>query len=159
MTAAIFASLDFKRFRGRAIIGKMILFYMIGLFFNQLSGKFVHIPPFSVNLSLAAMIPLAVSFMFSKFRKSNRPAIGASDMLKSFGIVFAILIVHAMFLFVLLKKTYGYGYERGFAVLANMCMYIIVFVLSWEQLEEIRFRRFAAISFAAFFIFMMVRGF
>ena len=40
---------------------KIILLYIIEMFFNQLSGRLSHIQSFSINLSLVAMLSLAAT--------------------------------------------------------------------------------------------------
>ncbi len=104
------------------------------------------------------MVPLAASFVFSKFRKSKLSSLETNDLLKSWAVVFAGIILHLLFLFLPLKQIYGYGYDYNFAVLANMCLYFLVFVFSWEQLKSIHLRRIAGIVLTVFFIVIMVKG-
>ena len=129
------------------------------MFFNQLSGRVFHIQSFSIHLSLIAMIPLAASFIFSKFQKSKLSSLETNDLLKSWAAIFAVIVLHMLLLFLLLKKIYGYGYDHDFAVLANMCLYFLVFILSWEQLENICLRRITAMVLTVFFIVIMAKGF
>lgn len=159
LAASILALFNFEKSREISVIAKIILLYIIEMFFNQLSGRVFHIRSFSIHLSLIAMIPLAGSFVFSKFQKSKLSSLETNDLLKSWAVVFAVIVLHMLFLFLLLKKIYGYGYDHNFGVLANMCLYFLVFVFSWEQLKSICLRRIAAIVLTVFFIVIMVKGF
>lgn len=159
LAASVFALFNFEKSSRFSVIAKIILLYIIEMFFNQLSGKFLHIRSFSIHLSLIAMVPLAASFICSRFLKSQIVSVGTNDLFKSWVVVFTGIILHMLFLFLLLKKIYGYGYDHDFAVLANMCLYFLAFIFSWGQLESICFRRITAIVLAVFFIVTMVRGF
>ena len=159
LTASVFALFNFGRSSKISVITKIILLYIIEMFFNQLSGRFVHIRSFSINLSLIAMVPLAVSFICSGFRKSKIVSVDTNGLLKSWAVVFTGMILHMLFLFVLLSNIYGYGYDQNFAVLANMCLYFLVFVFSWQQLENICLRRITAIVSTVFFAVTMIKGF
>lgn len=159
LVGSLFALFNFKNSSRFLVIVKLILLYLIEMFFNQLSGRFVHIGSFSVHLSLIAIMPLAISFMCCKSKKANTLSIETIDLFKSWAIVFAVIILHMLFLFLLLKNIYGYGYEHDFAILANMCLYFLVFIFTWEQLEQRSFRRITALISTVFFIVIMVRIF
>ena len=159
LAGSVFALFNFKKYSRISFIAKMILLYIIEIFFNQLSGRVFHIQSFSVHLSLVAIVPLAISFMGYKFQKANVSSTERTDLLKSWAAIFIVIVLHMLFLFPLLRNIYGYGYEHNFAVFANMCLYFLVFVFSWEQLKNICLRRIAAIIFTIFFILVMVKGF
>jgi len=159
LAASVFALFNFEKSSRFYVITKIILLYIIEMFFNQLSGRFVHIRSFSINLPLIAMLLLAVSFICSRFRKSKIVSVDINGLLKSWAVVFTIIVLHMLLLFLLLKNMYGYGYEHNFAVLANMCLYFLVFVFSWQQLENICLRRITAIVSTVFFIVIMAGGF
>lgn len=159
LVASVLTLFSLEKSSRFSVIAKIILLYIIEMFFNQLSERFVRIRSFSIHLSLIAMAPLAVSFICFKFQKSQLTSVDTNDLLKSWAAVFAVIILHMLLLFVLLKNIYGYGYDHNFAVLANMCLYFLVFILSWEQLESICLRRIAAIVLAVFFVVTTVRGF
>ena len=158
LAASVFSLFNFEKSREISVIAKIILLYIIEMFFNQLSWRFAHIQSFSISLSLIAMVPLAASFIFSKFQKSKLSPIETNDLLKSWAVVFAVIVLHMLFLFLLLKKIYGYRYDHNFGVLANMCLYFLVFVFSWEQLKSICLRRITAMVLTVFFIVIMVKG-
>jgi len=158
LAGSILALFNFEKSHRISVITKIILLYIIEMFFNQLSTRVFHIRSFSIHLSLIAMVPLAASFIFSKFRKSNFSLLETNDLLKSWATVFTVIVLHMLLLFLLLKKIYGYGYDHNFGVLANMCLYFLVFVFSWQQLENICLRRITAIILTAFFVISMVMG-
>jgi hypothetical protein len=159
LAASVFALFNFEKSSGFSVISKVILLYIIEMFFNQLSETFVHIGSFSIHLSLVALIPLAASFICSRFQKSQIISADTDSLLKSWAVVFAVIILHMLFLFLLLSDTYGYGYDHNFGILANMCLYFLVFIFSWRQLENIRFRRIIAGILVVFFVFITIRGF
>ncbi len=159
LAASVFTLFNFEKSSRFSVITKTILLYIIEMFFNQLSGSFVHIRSLSINLSSVAMVPLAVSFICSRFRKSQLASADTTDLLKSWAVVFAGIILHMLFLILLLSSIYGYGCDHNFAVLANMCLYSLVFVFSWQQLENTCLRRITSIVSAVFFVVTMIRGF
>jgi len=158
LAASVFSLFNFEKSNRFSVIAKIILLYTIEMFFNQLSGRVFHIQSFSIHLSLTAMVPLAASFVLSKFQKSKLSSLKTNDLLKSWAIVFAVIVLHMLLLFLLLKQIYGYGYDHNFGVLANMCLYFLVFVFSWEQLESICLRRITAMVSTVFFIVIIVKG-
>jgi len=158
LAGSILALFNFEKSHRISVITKIILLYIIEMFFSQMSGRVFHIRSFSIHLSLIAMVPLAASFVFSKFRKSKLSSLETNDLLKSWAAVFAVIVLHMLLLFLLLKKIYGYGYDHNFGVFANMCLYFLVFVFSWQQLENICLRRITAIILTAFFVISMVMG-
>lgn len=159
LVASIFVLFNFEKSNRLSIVAKIILLYIIEMFFNQLSGRFFHIRSFSIHLSLFAIAPLMASFIYSIFSKPNFEIFTADKLAKSWMVVFAILVLHMVFLFILLKNIYGYGYDRTFAVFANMCLYFLVFIFIWKPLEQIKFRRITAIIFATFFVVIMIKGY
>lgn len=158
LAASLLVLFQFKENNAFSILQKIILFYMIGMLFNQLNESFVHLQSFSIHLSLIVMIPLAISFICFKFKKSNRSFIETNALLTSWTVVFGIIILHMLFLFLLLKYIYGYGYDRYFNVLANLCLYFLIFIFTWEQLNNIYIRRSMAVSFIVFFTLIMIKG-
>ena len=158
LAASVFSLFNFEKSSRFSVITKIILLYIIEMFFNQLSGRVFHIRSFSIDISLIAMLPLAASFIFSKFRKSKLSSLETNDLLKSWAAVFAVIVLHMLLLFLLLKEIYGYGYDHNFGVLANMCLYFLVFVFSWQQLQNICLRRITAIILTVFFVISMVMG-
>lgn len=159
LAASVFALFHFKKSSRLSIVAKIIPLYIIEMFFNQLSGRVFHIRSFSIHLSLIALAPLAASFLLSRFRKPKlSAAIETSDLLKSWMLVFAVIIFHMLLLFLLLGNIYSYGYEHNFAVLANMCLYFLVFIFSWQQLENIRFRQYIAAIIAVLLSIITITG-
>ena len=158
LAGSLFSLLNFGRNSSVSVITKIILLYTIEMFFNQLSGRFVHVGSFSVRLSLIALVPLVVSFICSRFGQSRDAPVDSNDLLKSWAFVFAAVSLHMLFLFILLKNIYGYGYDHNVSVLANMCLYFLVFVFTWGQLEQTNFRRITALIFVIVFIVIMVKG-
>lgn len=157
LAACLLALFSFKNNESFSVIAKIILLYIISMLFGQLSGRFVHIGSFSLHLSLIALLPLTVSFICSLVRSQDRP-FDSSDLFKSWVVVFAAIILHMLFLFILLKNIYGYGYDHNLPVLANMSLYFLVFIFIWGQLDKKGFRRIAALIFIAFFILIIARG-
>jgi hypothetical protein len=159
MAASIFAIFNFKNIKEISIVQKTALLYIVEMFFNQISGKFIHIQSFSISLSFVVLIPLAFSCMCQELRSTKTLPVEKNGMLMSWAVVFVIITVHMLILFFLLKGIYGYGYERDFNVLANMCLYFLVFVFLWNQLQGFCFRRMTAIVLTVFFIVIMIEGF
>lgn len=159
LAGSVFVLFDLGGDRKFSTIAKIILLYIIAMFFNQISGKFVRSGSFLIHLSLIAMLPLTVSFICSKLSQSCHAAIDTNELFKNWLIVSAIIVLHMLFLFVLLKNIYGYGYDHNFVVMASMSLYFLVFVFTWQQLESICFRRVTAIVLSTFFVVIICRGF
>ena len=128
--------------------------------FNQLSQQFIHIrvrhSNITVSLGLIALVPLGAAFLFGKLQAGKIVNKEATDLLRSWAGISAIIASHMLLLFLLLRNFYGYGYERNFGVLATMCLYFVVFIFSWEQLEDKHLHRITAIVSAAFFAAMIL---
>jgi len=158
LACSLFTLFNFSDSR-LAVISKIILLYIIEVFFNQISEKVFPIGTFSIHLSLIVLAPLAISFLFYKFQKTNTTFTEMTDFLRSWVTVFVVIILHMLFLFLLLKKIYGYGYDCNFAVVANICLYFLVFIFSWQQLENIGLRRITSSIFTIFFLVITIKGF
>ncbi len=159
LIGSVFALFNSKKNDKLSIIAKIILLYIIEMFFDQLSRKLVHIGTFSIHLSLLTLIPMAVSFICSRFHQSPLAFIDTGNLHKSCITVFVVIFLHMLFLFLLLKNIYCYGYERDLGILANMCLYSLVLVFTWQQLNQTSFHKIAATIFTFFFIVIIVRGF
>lgn len=160
LAASVFALFNFKKVSELCLIQKIALLYIIEMQFNQLSLQFVHIQSasrdISVSLALIVLAPLSAAFVCKRLHEGKTFNVETNDMLKSWAVVFAIIMSHMLFLFLLLKNFYGYGYEHTPNVLANMCLYFPVFLFSWDQLANIHLRRIAAIVLTAFFVAMII---
>ena len=99
---SVIALFTFGKNSSFTLITKIILLYTIEMLFNQLSGRFVYIGSFSVHLPLIALVPLTVSFICFKVGQSQLTSVDTNDLLKSWGIVFVVIILHMLFLFILL---------------------------------------------------------
>jgi hypothetical protein len=51
-----------------------------------------------------------------------------------------------------LNKFYGYGYERNLSTVGNLMLYLLLFILLWEKLGNLRFRRSAGLVLALFYL-------
>ena len=152
---------DCKKNRAFLVIEQVILLYMIEFLFKQLSERFFHFGVFSIQQSLLVMILLSISFMYTKIQRHRFTSTDSTEygyLLRSWGGIFGVILVHMLFLFTLLKSKYGYGYEYNISVLANMCMYFLVFIFTWEKLENVGLRRITAIILAVFLIVILARG-
>ena len=156
LAASVFALLSFKKFPELSFIQRIVLLYIIEMLFNQLSGQFVHIQSVSISLTLIALVPLSISFICQKLQAAKTLSTEISDVFKSWAVSFAVIVLHMLFLFLLLKNFYDYGYEKNLNVLANMCLYFLVFLFSWYQLANVHLRRTTAIISAAFFVGMII---
>ena len=158
LAGSILALFNFEKSSRFSVITKIILLYIIEMLFNQLSIRVFHIRSYSIHLSLIAMVPLAVSFLCFKFQKSQIITSDTNDLFKSWAAIFIVIALHMLFLLLLLSKIYGYGYDHNLGVLANMCLYFLVFVFSWEQLESICLRRITVMVLTIFFVVIMAKG-
>ena len=65
-------------------------------------------------------------------------------------LMFVILALHMLLLAVLLKSFYGYGYERSFGVLGQICLYLFLFSLLRAKLKQRIFRLYIGIIVIVF---------
>lgn len=140
MLASVFVLLDFKEKPSVDKLQKIMLFYLVAVLVNQLSLQHLQISlgktSLSVSRTLVILPFLAVGFVV------HRAALHLpKDLLLGWMCTCLVIVSHMMLLFLLLKKFYGYGYEHNPGVLGNLCLYILVFIFSWQQLENLPLRR------------------
>ena len=157
LTGSIFSLLCFKANENLAVISKIILLYIIEMLFNQVAGRFIRIGSFSISLSMAAIVPLAISFICHKFQETNL-TFKTCDLFKGWTAACAMITLHMLLLYVLLRSIYGYGYNHNFATAANLCLYFLVFLFSQKQLEQTNIRMITATIFIIMFVIKIVRG-
>jgi len=158
IAALLFAFLSHQKSCRLPVISKMIILYIIEMSFNQLTERYLRVQSISIRLSLIVIVPIAVSYVFFIFQNPRCLSLITNILFTSWSFVFAGIILQMLFLWMLLSSIYGYGYGHDYAVLANMCLYFLVFIFSWQQLENIYLNKIVGSVLAVFIIIMTVRG-
>ena len=158
LLGSVFVLLNFKKSQKIVLLQKITLLYLIGVLFNELSLQFMQVPlgprSITVPLSLIILVPLTIGFALKKINRLN--LVDTYDLLPSWIVLFAVIIVHMAILFLLLKRFYGYGFEHNFAVFGGLCLYFLVFLFSWLQLENVRMRQFVTLVLAILFMALII---
>jgi len=158
LLGSVFVLFNVKKSQKIILLQKITLLYLIGVLFNQLSLQFTQISSgrtnITVPLSLIILVPLAVGFALKKINRPN--LVDTDDLLAIWVVLFAVIILHIVILFLLLKRFYGYGFERNFAVLGGLFLYFLVFLFSWLQLENACMRQFMTLVLAILFTALII---
>ncbi|MBC8482088.1 MAG: hypothetical protein H8D47_05425 [Planctomycetes bacterium] len=162
IAACVFALIDFDKNPKLTLLQKIILVYLIELQFNITSQQFTQFGSGSssiiISLAFIALLPFAAAFAFGLPASNMSISDDFNQLLKGFGGVFLITSLHMIFLFLLLKSFYKYGYEHNSSVIANICLYFAVFIFCWIQLKTKITRRFTAAISTLFWIIIFAKG-
>jgi hypothetical protein len=136
---------------------KIICFYLFSVIVNQISAQYFPISISSANISVSySIVPLLLCGSGYFVGKANSTSIArvieSRNIFYAWTIALAIIIVHIIFLSVILNKFYGYGFERNLSTVGNLTLYLLLFILLWEKLGSIRFRRSMGLVLAFFYL-------
>lgn len=144
---------------------KIITFYLFSIIVNQIAAQYFSLSIFSfnINVSYSAIILFlcAIGFILGKV-SSTASAISQADkspsIISGWILALAIIIIHMIFLGLILKIAYGFGYEHDISVLGNLCLYFLLFLTLWQKLNELRFRQLLGLILTFFFVILIVRN-
>lgn len=129
------------RHQSFSLLQRLLLVYFVCMLISQLtmdqiilasqSYRFI-LPKSVIPLFLYAMgfILYVISGQMNHLLKRN------AHWWRLWGIVSAILIVHMICLWGLLKSIYGFGYEHNIEVLGKLLLYALCFLFTWDILNQ-----------------------
>jgi hypothetical protein len=134
-------------------------FYLIIVVVSQLSSNYFT-PPLlpagiSVSYSIVFLFLCTTGYLLEKIG-SHRPLNTSSgNVLHSWIFALAIIVVHMVLLSLVLNTFYDYGYERNLAVLGNLILYFLLFLVLWRKLYESHLRRCIGLVMTIFYLVVM----
>ncbi len=145
---------------------RIITFYLFSIVVNQVVAQYFAFSLFSasINVSYSVIILLlcATGFILGKSNTITVTQPEADKYPKIFSgwiLAFVIIIINMLFLSLMLKKIYGYGYEHNLNVIGNLCLYFLLFLTLWTKLKKLRFRQSFGIILTIFFIILSIKNF
>ena len=165
LAGSIFVIIPFKKIN-IVTLQKITAFYLFSIAVNQIAAQYFSFSLFSFNMNISYSVVIlllcAISFIITKIHsKQNTP----SQPDQKYGIIpgwifaFAIIIAHMIFLTLILKKVYGYGFEHNFNVLGNLCLYFLLFLTLWPKLKNQRTRQSFGVVLTIFLLILIIRNF
>jgi hypothetical protein len=135
-------------------VRKITLFYLLAVLLNMMTSQYfaVSLPGGTANVSytVIVMIPLAVAAVLSKQKLPSFPKLTDREILSCWYAAFAVIVGHMIVLALLLRKFYGYGYERNLETLGNISLYFLLFMLVWRRLDSAAFRCVVGVTLLLF---------
>lgn len=136
---------------------KIICFYLFSVIISQISAQYfpvsISFASIDISYSIVPLVLCASGYFAGKVNtKSIRRIIESKNIFYVWIIALAIIIVHIIFLSLVLNKFYGYGYERNLSTVGNLMLYLLLFILLWEKLGNLRFRRSVGLVLALFYL-------
>ena len=132
-------------------------FYLIAVAVNQLSSHYFTLPllPTSVSVSYSVLVLFlfSIGYFLEKIGSIHRPLnIISRDVLHGWLLALSIIIIHISLLSLVLQRFYGYGYERNLAVLGNLTLYFLLFLVMWRNLYIPLLRRCVGLVIMIFYL-------
>lgn len=163
LAGSLFVIIPFKT-ENIITLQRIITFYLFCIVVNQIAAQYFSLPIFSMNISYSAVVLLlcGIAFFLGKvclitteiLQTDKNPTI-----ISGWIVAFAVIIIHMLFLSLILKKVYGYGYESSLNVLGNLSLYLLLFLTLWKKLKELRFRQSFGLILIIFFIILITKNF
>ena len=154
LLASLFILVPFKSHVTNTL-QKITAFYLLAVPINELASQNFPAPLLSgVTVSYSAIVLLlcAAGFLLGRMNsQKNRFGRDKKELLPGWALAMGIIVVHMALLAVLLGKFYGYGYEHNLSVLGNLCLCLLLFILIWEKLANLRFSQTLGLMLAAFY--------
>jgi len=153
---AIFILIPLK-FEVIAKLQQITGFYLIVIAVNQLSSNYFT-PPLlpagiTVSYSIVVLFLCTIGYFLEKIGSIHRP-LNTSDrnVLHSWLFALVIIGVHMVLLSLVLHRFYGYGHERNLAVLGNLTLYFLLFLVMWRKLYIPLLRRCLGLVMMIFYL-------
>lgn len=135
----------------------MMCFYLFSILVNQISGQYFPFPisfgKIDISYSIIPLLLCGLGYLTSKVNSTNvHQFIEGKNMFYAWIVTFTIITVHIILLSLILRKFYGYGYERNLSTAGNLMLYLLLFILLWKRLGNLRFRRSMGLVLASFYL-------
>ncbi len=140
---------------------KITAFYLFGVAVNLLSAQYFSLAFLSLNIKVSCTsIPLLLCAAGYFMRKSgtNNTADDSekTDIIIAWLLALAVVVVHAIFLSLTVYNFYGYGYERNLSTTGNIILYLLLFIVLWPILGNLRFRQVTGLIMTIFYTVSML---
>jgi len=154
--ASLFVLAPFKSVTSTKVLQKIIAFYLVSVVVSELSSQYFKIPflPFDMSTSCSTIVLslLAAGYFVGRANLRQRAeSITGTGILHGWVLALVIIVTHMALLALMLRRFYGYGYERDSAVLGNLCLYFLLFVFLWNRLGACRFRQAVGLILMLFY--------
>ena len=157
LIASLFVLPNLEKHTKPFIIQKLILLYIIEMMFSQLTHAFFQFSSLDISLSILPLLPLSIAFILKQFQPAKKNSIDPPQLLKSWIIVFVIIIIHMLFLAFVLNKFYNFGTEHNTSVISCLSLGFIIFILCWDFLSDVRILRLTSVICSVFFVLEMAK--
>jgi hypothetical protein len=136
-------------------------FYLIAVAVNQLSSNYFMLPflstSVSVSYSILVLFLFSIGYFLEKIGSIHKPLnMIAGDVLHGWLLALSIVIIHISLLSLVLHRFYSYGYERNLAVLGNLILYFLLFLVMWRKLFIPSLRRCLGLVMMIFYLVVTV---
>jgi len=138
------------------ILQKIVAFYLVCVPVNELALQHfqANFFLFDINISYSAIV-LSLCVLGYLLGKANSTNVlrdtEVINIVQGWILALVIVIVHMVLLSLILKRFYGYGYERNLNVLGNLCLYFLLFTVLREKLSSTYFRQVIVLVPTAFY--------
>lgn len=150
--AGVASILPFKG-SSAAMLQKLVCLYLAFVLVERASTQYVAVPfqGYSVKLSygIAILALCLAGAVVGRFMKMSTRS-NDSFLVGGWALAWGIMVVHMLALLGLLRWKYGYGYERDAAVLGNVSLGLVLYVLLWRPLTYRSIRIGVALVFIAY---------
>lgn len=136
---------------------KIVSFYMVGILVNESSSQYFQIPfllpRISISCSTIVLSLCTIGYLCGRMGSADKvQRAERTDVICGWVLALVVIVVHMALLSVLLKKFYGYGYERNLSVLGSLCLYLLLFTVLWDKFAKLRFRQCIGLILAIFYL-------
>jgi hypothetical protein len=140
---------------------KLSVFYVVSVLMNELAIEYFQISfgntKFSISMAVVILPFFLTGFIIGQpkplnfFFKSEY-----KELIFSWVLTVAVIILHMVLLFGLLNHFYGYGFEQNMTTMGHLCLYVIVFTFLWESLSAVRPRQILGIVTGLLFLAVVI---
>jgi hypothetical protein len=154
--ALLFVLIPSKSVASISTLQKIIVVYLVGVVVNELSSQYFEVPFYHLNVSISCstivLSLLAAGYFVGKTNlRQTTESVKRTGIMQGWVLAMVIIAVHMVLLGLMLRRFYGYGYERNLAVLGKLCLYLLLFVLLWKRLDVCRFRQTVGLILTLFY--------
>jgi uncharacterized membrane protein len=137
------------------------LFYLVSVPVNELSSQYFQISFLPVNIrasySTVVLLLCSIGYLVGRVNSTNRlKSDRRTNILYGWVLALVIIIIHMVLLTLILSRFYDFGYERNFSTLGNLCLYFLLFIVLWENLNKVRFRQGIGLILAVFYLAVII---
>jgi hypothetical protein len=152
LTLASFFMLALFKSEPLNTLQKIMLFYLVSVPVNSFL-------PVNIRASYSTVVLLlcSIGYLVGRVNSTNRlKSDRRTNILYGWVLALVIIIIHMVLLTLILSRFYDFGYERNFSTLGNLCLYFLLFIVLWENLNKVRFRQGIGLILAVFYLAVII---